>query len=125
MTFKKGKQKFEKDEIIDILKRNVTLFKDEEDFVQYIVDLALYLVEHRIMATSEYEERLAKPTTDPSILKRQEEYRRSKAKDMELYNALKKHSSHATQDVESATCRMCGAPTGGRAVCPVCGGMAI
>ncbi len=33
MTYKKGKQQFTKEEIIEILRRNVNLFKDEEEFV--------------------------------------------------------------------------------------------
>lgn len=47
MTVKRGKQQFTKDEIIDILRRNVQLYRDEVDFVNYIVELSMYLVDHR------------------------------------------------------------------------------
>lgn len=130
MTFKRGKQKFTKEEIIDILKRNVSLFRDEDEFVQYIVDLAMYLVEHRLYNASEASER-AQGTPQPAavppppaegIEKRGERFTRTRERDKELYRVLKKHSTRSDAEVQ---CRMCGAPTGGRAVCPVCGNMAF
>lgn len=45
MPFKSGKEKFTKEEIIDILKRNVSLYKDEKEFVDYIVNLAMFLMD--------------------------------------------------------------------------------
>lgn len=130
MTFKKGKQKFCKEEIIDILKRNVNLFKDEEEFVQYIVDLAMYLVEHRLYTGTDVSEIRRPPqdteSRDPVIQKRAEYFKRTRERDEELYKVLKKHStrSEVTSRI-GAVCRMCGAPTGGRATCPNCGNMAF
>ena len=40
-----GKQTFSREEIIDILKRNVTLYKDGPGFAEYIATLSLYLVD--------------------------------------------------------------------------------
>lgn len=125
-VFKKGKQKFTQQEIIDILKRNVNLFKDEEEFVQYIVDLALYLVEHRLYTGNEthHDSFPIKPTAaaEPIIMKRDDRYRRTRERDEELYQVLKKHSTRS--DVQQNHCRMCGAPvSGGRAICSNCGNM--
>lgn len=129
MTFKRGKQKFTKEEIIDILKRNVSLFRDEDEFVQYIVDLAMYLVEHRLYNASDAGEKTpeapapsAAPPPAHGIEKRGERFTRTRERDKELYRVLKKHSTRSDAEV---SCRMCGAPTGGRAVCPVCGNMAF
>ena len=88
MTFKTGKQKFTKEEIIDILKRNVSLFRDEEEFVQYIVDLAMYLVEHRLQTVYRISE--PKPPK-PSELRFRSKNARSRSserrqRDEELYN---------------------------------------
>ncbi|PKO14662.1 hypothetical protein CVU37_14305 [candidate division BRC1 bacterium HGW-BRC1-1] len=132
MTFKRGKQKFTKGEIIDILKRNVSLFRDEDEFVQYIVDLAMYLVEHRLYNTSEAgdagesaapAQEVISPTKTPEgIEKRSDRFTRTRERDKELYRVLKKHS---TRSEMKTNCRMCGAPTGGAAICPNCGNMAL
>ena len=132
MTFKRGKQKFTKGEIIDILKRNVSLFRDEDEFVQYIVDLAMYLVEHRLYNTSEAGEggneeknapEVISPTRTPEgIEKRSDRFTRTRERDKELYRVLKKHS---TRSDARTNCRMCGAPTGGAAICPNCGNMSL
>jgi rubrerythrin len=131
MTFKKGKQKFSQDEIIDILKRNVSLFRDEDEFVEYIVDLAMYLVEHRLMTATEADARAKSETPmpptraqqqNPAIEKRVERYTRNRERDEELYKALRKHVTRSDADTK---CRMCGAPTAGRAICPNCGNMAF
>ena len=119
MTFKKGKQKFSKEEIIDILKRNVALFKDEEDFVQYIVDLATYLIEHRIQTSATPD-----PTESevPSAIVTRKELWRTRERDEELYGVLKKHSPYSRRP---ANCKMCGAPTRGLVTCPNCGNMSF
>lgn len=133
MAFKGSKQKFSKEEIIEILKRNVSLFKDEEEFVQYIVDLAFYLVENRLLSATELP---AEGRKRPSEKKRtvhhaahgpieglipdqRKDLRRTRTRDEELYGVLKKHATRA----ESPLCRMCGAETNGRAVCAMCGNM--
>ena len=43
--FYSAKKAFSKEEISEILRRNVALYKDEPSFANYIVDLALYLIE--------------------------------------------------------------------------------
>jgi hypothetical protein len=48
MAVKVARESFSKEEIIDILKRNVTLYKGERDFVDYIVNLAMFLIEQQL-----------------------------------------------------------------------------
>ena len=40
-------KKMNKEQIIEILKTNVGLYKDEPEFVEYIVNLAMYLIEYQ------------------------------------------------------------------------------
>ena len=118
MTFKKGKQKFSKEEIIDILKRNAALFKDEEEFVQYVVDLATYLIEHRLQTSATTPD----PTASESGIEPRKELWRTRERDQELYGVLKKHAAFGQRP---ANCRMCGAPTRGLVTCPNCGNMSF
>ncbi len=53
MGIKTAKENFSKGEIIDILKQNVTLFKNEPEFVEYIVNLALYLIDQAYCVSGE------------------------------------------------------------------------
>lgn len=46
MTFHSAKETLTREEVLDILRRNVKLYKNEPEFVNYIVDLALYLLEN-------------------------------------------------------------------------------
>lgn len=117
-TSGRARQKFTRDEIIEILKRNMPVYRDDETFVQYIVDLATYLVEYRINLNEEMQ-RIQAASTES-----QDSRRRSLSKtykrDVELLGVL---SKHASKPDEKSTCRMCGAPTGGRLVCFHCGSM--
>ncbi len=45
MPYKSAKENFSKDEVLEILRRNVALYKDEREFVEYIVELATYLID--------------------------------------------------------------------------------
>jgi len=45
MGIKTAKDAFSKNDIIEILKQNVVLYRDEPEFVEYIVNLALYLID--------------------------------------------------------------------------------
>ena len=42
----KPRRKLNREQISEILERNVQLYKGEESFVNYLVDLALYLLEY-------------------------------------------------------------------------------
>jgi hypothetical protein len=43
---KSTRRKLNRAQIIDILERNVALYKDDADFVHYLVELAVYLMEY-------------------------------------------------------------------------------
>ncbi len=45
MAIKSAKEEFTKEDVIEILRRNVALYKDEREFVEYIVELATYLID--------------------------------------------------------------------------------
>ena len=127
MTYKRGKQQFTKEEIIEILRRNVNLFKDEDEFVDYIVELALYLVEHRMQTQTESGE--GRPASqqqanDDVFEKRQELFRRSSfwQSDAEIHDMLQKHVREP--ESELMMCRVCGAAVGkNHKICPICGAM--
>lgn len=117
--FLKGKQKYTRDELLDILKRNVNVFKDDEIFTQYMIDLAAFLVEYRNHFARVKAQQA--PVTETGEIKRQW-LSRTRERDQELERVLSKHASSAGPD---ANCRMCGAPTGGQMTCPHCGNMAV
>ena len=112
------KQKFSRDEIIEILKRNMPIYREDEKFVQYIVDLATYLVEYRVNQIEEAE-RVQAAVTEAQQNKRRS-LSRTFQRDVELQGVLRKH---ATKLDSNSMCRMCGAPTQGRLVCFHCGSM--
>lgn len=48
MSIKPARQSFNREEILDIIRRNVALYKDEEGFVEYLTDLAAYLFQYAL-----------------------------------------------------------------------------
>jgi len=60
MAIHPAKETLTREEIIDILRRNVKLYKNEPEFVNYIVDLALYLLE----SLADQEEQPREPSED-------------------------------------------------------------
>lgn len=126
MTFKKGKQQFTKEEIIEILKRNVNLFKDEDEFVDYIVELALFLVEHRMQTQTEVSEGgPAKQSAQDEVFeKRREPFQRGAGlvSDAEIHDILLRHVRGG--EPEETMCRVCGARVPKSAkLCPICGSL--
>lgn len=119
MSFLKGKQKYSRDEIIDILKRNANVYKDDEQFTQYVIDLAAFLVEYRLHALGETAA-VAKEKEKAKINSQRQWLSRTRDRDLELERVLRKHASPRQQN---ANCRMCGAPSSGRLMCPHCGNM--
>ena len=61
-AYQSAKKNFTREEIIEILKKNVDLYKGDPNFTSYIVDLALYLVEFAYNA----------PDMGPSIVEKQD-----------------------------------------------------
>lgn len=96
-----------KEEIIDILKRNVALYKNERDFATYFVDLAVYLFEYHYLDVPP--EARTKQATGTKV--------RKKGKlGSKIYRVFKTYKG----DTEKY-CNLCGAPTGGMSRCPNCG----
>jgi rubrerythrin len=127
MTYKKGKQQFTKEEIIEILRRNVNLFKDEDEFVDYIVELALYLVEHRMQTQTEASDTHGPARADEKeevFEKRQEPFQKGS-----FWNHVSDVRDFLERQVRDASepmtvCRICGASVSSKAkICPICGSM--
>lgn len=113
------KQKVSREELVETLRRNVLQYRDDGEFVQYVIDLGLYLVEYRLHQGREAEKAreiiAAKPkTVDLAQLAE------TRKRDQELQAVLKRHASPKQK---TAACRMCGAPTEGKSICPHCGNM--
>ncbi len=128
MTYKKGKQQFTKEEIIEILRRNVNLFKDEDEFVDYIVELALYLVEHRMQSQTEATDGTIPAASgadgEEVFEKRHEPFQRGSfwGTDAEIHGMLERHVREP--QAELIMCRVCGAMVPrDRKTCPICASM--
>jgi hypothetical protein len=113
------KQKMSREELVEALRRNVLQYRDDGEFVQYVIDLALYLVEYRLHQGREAEmarEIIAAKPKSVDMAKLAE----TRKRDQELQAVLKRH---AKPKAKNAACKMCGAPTEGKAICPHCGNM--
>jgi hypothetical protein len=106
MGYRLAKDRLTRDEIVDILKRNVEIYRNEPQFLGYIVDLALYLVEYKFDRETPAKEEVEEPSpyTRPTVYKV-----------FSHYSAIKKEKH----------CHLCGAPMGEDRKCPVCGNVAI
>lgn len=109
--------KYSRDELLEIVRRHLHAYKDDEVFSQRIMDIAAFLVEYRT-----YKRRHMPETSDPSAtgIRRRSYLRGTEQRDEELKLLLQRHNPQRPQE-----CRLCGAPTGGHAMCPHCGNMAL
>jgi hypothetical protein len=130
MSLRKGQQQFTKEEIVEILRRNVNLFRDEEEFVEYIVDLAIYLVEHRLRTATESDATAPNAAASAAaaeevIIKRTEQFLKSRRRSVESFDLMAPPSAAAPapDDTSVPVCRICGSDTGGRKICPNCGSL--
>ncbi len=98
------KRTLTKDEIIDILRRNARLFKDEPEFVNYIVDLAMYLIEQYLDRGAE----------------KQAPFRATAKEIKDVYKAFEKFTGSKTP---ARICPICGSFVEGKRRCPNCNGM--
>jgi len=116
------KQKYTRDEVIEILRRNLTALKDDAVFSDYIINVAMFLVEHQMYKRSQ-----TPPLTGQNGVSESEQMRRAWLKnnhdrDFDLYKVFQKYAP--ARGNESA-CRMCGSPTKGAITCPACGNLSI
>jgi len=107
-AYQSAKKSFTRDEIIEILKKNVDLYKNEAGFPSYIVDLALYLVEYGYKREDDPQPALSDKSM--GFL--------SSSSSQKVYKVFRAPSSGDT----SKFCPFCGAPlTGDEGKCIQCG----
>jgi rubrerythrin len=107
--------KYTRDELLDVVRRHVHAYKDDETFSQSIMDIAEFLVEYRAYKRRHEPE----PDTNTGIQRRRW-LRSTEQRDEELKLILQRHNR-----TRATTCRLCGGPTEGRAMCPNCGNMTV
>lgn len=112
MAVSRPKKAMSKEEIIEILRRNARLFKDEDDFVVYIVDLAMYLIENCLEDTIEKQ-----PSKAP--------FKVSQEDMQNVYRVFDRFSTGKTSVSRTPAhdCPVCGAPVHGKRKCPECNSM--
>jgi rubrerythrin len=111
MTVSEPKKRMNKDQIIEVLRRNARLFKDEPEFVTYIVDLAIYLIENYLESGDADEK--AKRVSGATF----------RASDKELKEMYRLFDRFATGKTPAKTCPMCGCAVEGKRKCPNCDAM--
>jgi hypothetical protein len=110
---KQPRRKLNRSQIIDILERNVALYREEPQFVHYLVELAVYLMEYEYDWTTS--DALAPRGnvngTDGNITPGEE--RRETRK---IYSTTNSAVLHQDQKI----CPYCGANVGDLLICPSC-----
>jgi hypothetical protein len=102
-------------QIIDILERNVSLYREEDSFVHYLVELAIYLMEYEY----DWSESSATP---PDLNPRPEREIRQIANKPPVeigkrtYSSLSPNSGLPTKNL----CPFCGSEVGNLLICPSC-----
>ena len=114
----KTRRKLSKAEIVDILERNVSLYREEESFAHYLIELAVYLLEY------EYDWAESGATT-PNLRPRPEEVpRQNHINERNGANIVSAIQPSARVD-NRTQCPFCGTPVeSGKLVCPSCKNMA-
>jgi rubrerythrin len=105
------KKTLNKEEIIEILRRNARLFKDEPEFINYIVDLAIYLLENFVES---------KKTHHKSTAIEAAAFRATPQELKKAYLALEKFTAKKPL---VRSCPICGAAVEGKRRCPNCNAM--
>ena len=137
---KSPRRKLNRTQIIDILERNVALYKDEPVFVRYLIELAVYLMEfeynwtdsdaprpdfktppEREITTGALEEHARRTTEDHSAAvtthgHSTDNERGSDTSSKKPLSILKA----ATLNPRHKTCLHCGADVGELLICPTC-----
>jgi hypothetical protein len=95
-----------KEEVIEILRRNARLFKNEPEFITYIVELAMYLIESMLEQGE---------TTKTPI-----PFQASPSEIKAVHHVFERFG---TDRFRKRACPMCGHPTEGKRKCPNCDAM--
>ena len=109
-SFSKTDKKISRAEIVEILEQNVALYREEEAFVPYLVELALFLLEFRY----DWAEEGGSPAPNHDQPLPQTVARGNRMITMPIKNMA--------PSVESkCDCPYCGRAIGDKRVCPHCG----
>lgn len=107
--------KYTREELLEVVRRHVHAYKDDEKFAQSIMDIAEFLVEYRAY------KRRHEPEPDTTTGEQRRRWlRTTEQRDEELKLILQRHNRE-----RPANCRLCGAPTDNHVMCPACGNMAV
>jgi Ribosomal L32p protein family len=90
--------------LVASIRRHVPLLRSDPEFINYILNLALYLLEQRDSKAALPEPRQGDPA--------------------QVTPTTRALLEGAAKPPESNTCHICGSPTEGKRVCPHCGHMA-
>ena len=108
--FHTGKEKISLDEIKNILKSNLNLYmsiyKNDPDFLDYFIELALYLLRYKYDRADEL---LGTATEEVAELPEPE------------HRVLQTGSINSQKSPPPECCHFCGAELHGQRKCPVCG----
>lgn len=113
----RARRKLTRNQVQEILERNVKLYRDEDSFVPYLVELAIYLLEY------EYnweESGAAAPINLPSLPDEEEPgVGMVDRGDRQIFKKITT-SANSTGSDRNALCPHCGFPTGEGPICHNC-----
>lgn len=113
----KARRKLSRSQVQEILERNIKLYKDEESFITYLVDLAIYLLEYEY----NWEESYAQP---PEHLKDLEDGPAKRVADKftreDGTEIIRLVSRPVERHRERRACPNCGQIIQDETVCPQC-----
>jgi hypothetical protein len=113
----KARRKLTRAQVQDILERNVKLYKDEDSFITYLVDLAIYLLEYEY----NWDESYAQPpehienAPDPPVKRVIDRFTREDGTEI-----IKLVSRPVERRRDPRPCPNCGSIVQDEAVCPRC-----
>lgn len=114
-TKPKARRKLTRDQVQEILERNVSLYKDEESFVPYLIELAIYLMEYEYNWS---ESGASAPANLPELPK--DEVRSAGGAVEREGKKIYEKISTEEETAPEVDCPHCGKPTQGQFVCPNC-----
>jgi hypothetical protein len=116
----KARRKLTRAQVQEILERNIKLYKDEESFITYLVDLAIYLLEYEY----NWEESYAQPPehldTVPAAPPKRVADRFTREDGTEIIKLI---SRPVERHREPRPCPNCGTTVQDESICPRCRNM--
>ena len=111
------RRRLNKEEITEILERNITLFKDKENFLHYLVELAIHLLEYEY----DWSESGSRPA---NLNERTEDLSPKSSVDNRNGRLISTTLNPSARNSQPRNCRICGEEVGDRSVCPKCHNLA-